>query len=642
MKKLAFIVICLFYNSITYSQTDIYDLSLEELLSMEVSVASKEHEKINDAAGIISVLTNKEIENFGALNLGELLNRITSMYHLQGGMLPFNVASMRAQHNGVFDNHILILLNGRPLRDASSGGFNNVIYNSFPIGMIDRIEIIRGPGSALYGSNAFSGVLNIVTKLIENDGLAAKNCFTTGSFETIKDQICGIYSKNYLKLNFAAEISRDKGEFYQYYDASKTLGSANYEKDGESLFLNAEYKNFKADFLYLNFVPFYIGNKILWKNAGEIESMNRLFGNLTHQAHFTEKLELESNLTYNGFEWNPENAKSYSLLLELILKFNPTEKIHLIAASVNDFSDWTGSDFSSGTSFQSNIYAQFTYDAFSFLKIIGGFQLNNIGNTTQHLSPRVGLVSNFTKHIGAKILYSNAFRNPYPTETRFLRDNVVGNPDLLPEKINTIETQAFYQNTNFQVSLTYYNSEMTDIITKKRNPVTGKGEFLNLLEHNFWGLEFESKLNLIQRISFFTSATYQENKNSLEQKNATYVPNVMAKIGVFYNCPRVVFGVFDSYFGEPTQSNELLPATAQIPELNIKPTDFHLLSANLSLKLNSIFKIKGSTSFTTEFYVSNLLDKKIYFPEISVNAINGVPLYPGRAYFGKLIIKINR
>ncbi len=639
--KMVFLIFGILLNLIAAAQKNLYDLSLDELLNIEVSVASKENEKLIDAAGIVSILTNKEIEVYGALNLGELLNRITSIYLIQGGILPYNVASIRGQQNGVFDNHILILLNGRPLRDASSGGFNGMIYSSFPIGIIDRLEIIRGPGSALYGTNAFSGVINIVTKSRDKDGFNTKNCFAAGSFETFQEQVCGIYKKNVFSFNFGANLTYDKGDNYEFYDASNFLGSGNYEKDSKSAFLNTSYKQFNLDFGYFEYQPFYIGNKILWQNAGEIESMNRIFTNLSYTGIISDKFNIEANLTYNGFDWKPDNAKSFSGLLEVAFNYQPFEKLKIIAASVNNYSEWSGNDYLGGNNLISSVYAQTTYEIANWAKVIGGFQMNNIGQDIYHFSPRIGLISNLNNKLSVKILYSNAFRNPSASETNFNRDNVLGNPNLLPETVNTFESQIFYQSNKAQLSISYYNTNMQDLIVKTKNPMTGKGEFSNLLKHNFWGIEYEGKLNLTTEFSFFSSFTYQKNKNSLDQENATYIPSLMFKIGAFYSKKSFSLGIFDSYFGEPTQANDLLPANKQILERNPFPGDFHLISTNLSLKLNELFKLKQKTNFILELYINNLIGNKIFFPEISVNAVNSVPLYPQRGYFGKLIIKLS-
>ena len=79
-------------------------------------------------------------------------------------LFPRNMASIRGNLIKHEDNHVLVLINGRPFRDVTLGGVNFSIYTAFPIHMIERVEVIRGPGSVLYGTNAFTGVINVVTK----------------------------------------------------------------------------------------------------------------------------------------------------------------------------------------------------------------------------------------------------------------------------------------------------------------------------------------------------------------------------------------------------------------------------------------------------------------------------------------------
>ncbi|MEZ5197709.1 MAG: TonB-dependent receptor plug domain-containing protein [Bacteroidales bacterium] len=156
---------------------------IETLWDIEVTTASKQEEKMSDAPGIITVVTKDEIASFGGNSLWDVLNRVTSMYMIHAGTYMWNIGSVRGQNVSVFDNHVLILLNGRPLRDGISGGLNSVFYNSFPLEGIDHLEIIRGPGSVLYGTNAYSGVINIITKKAkEKTSLDAS--VTYGSFNT--------------------------------------------------------------------------------------------------------------------------------------------------------------------------------------------------------------------------------------------------------------------------------------------------------------------------------------------------------------------------------------------------------------------------------------------------------------------------
>src|SRR6185312_15652616 len=68
--------------------------------------------------------------------------------------------------------HILFLINGRPTREVLEGGLISDLLVAFPVNALEKIEVIKGPGSVLYGSNAFSAVVNLITKKAESNGLS--------------------------------------------------------------------------------------------------------------------------------------------------------------------------------------------------------------------------------------------------------------------------------------------------------------------------------------------------------------------------------------------------------------------------------------------------------------------------------------
>ena len=188
-KLLGIGVFALLFNQQMLSQ------DIETLWDIDVTTASKTEEKQSDAPGIITVVSNDEIMGFGSTSLMDVLDRVTSMHMIYSGIYTWNLGSMRGQHTSVFDNHVLILINGRPLRDGISGGHNNVFYNSFPVEGIDHIEIIRGPGSVLYGTNAYSGVINIITKqAFEKTAFEASVSY--GSLNTLSANVGGGFHVN--------------------------------------------------------------------------------------------------------------------------------------------------------------------------------------------------------------------------------------------------------------------------------------------------------------------------------------------------------------------------------------------------------------------------------------------------------------
>ena len=145
------------------ASADLIDLSLEQLLDVEVVGASKYAQKQSQVAAAVNVLTRDEIRGFGWRTLAEALaslpgvhttyDRQYSFFGARGFGLP-----------GDFNTRVLVMVNGNRV--------NDVTYDQAPIGrdfpldldLVERIEFIPGPGGAVYGQNAMFGVVNVVTR----------------------------------------------------------------------------------------------------------------------------------------------------------------------------------------------------------------------------------------------------------------------------------------------------------------------------------------------------------------------------------------------------------------------------------------------------------------------------------------------
>lgn len=152
------------------------------LLEEEVIVtASGYRTPLNKAPAIASVITAAEIEQYGINNLSEALEMVAGL-HIS--LSPLNrldyVYSIRGIHTG-FNPHVLLLMDGVPIQFSFQG--SKPIQFRLPVSNIQQIEIIRGPGSAIYGADAYSGVINVITK----DYSSAQNFnmgVRLGSFDT--------------------------------------------------------------------------------------------------------------------------------------------------------------------------------------------------------------------------------------------------------------------------------------------------------------------------------------------------------------------------------------------------------------------------------------------------------------------------
>jgi iron complex outermembrane recepter protein len=140
---------------------DLSGKSLEELMDIKVTSASKKEEKLFRTAAAISVITQDDIRRSGMTHLPELLRLVPGLDVAQIDGNKWAISSRG--FNGRFANKLLVLVDGRSVYTPETGGVYWEVLD-LPLEDIDRIEVIRGPGGTLWGANAVDGVINITTK----------------------------------------------------------------------------------------------------------------------------------------------------------------------------------------------------------------------------------------------------------------------------------------------------------------------------------------------------------------------------------------------------------------------------------------------------------------------------------------------
>ncbi len=128
-----------------------------------VSIATGAAQPIRLAPSVATVITAEDIRALGADDLDQVLETVPGLHVSRSPVGYGPVYTIRGIRGTVINPEVLMLINGVPLT-ASYGGDRGVNWGGWPVGNIARIEVIRGPGSALYGADAYSGVINIITK----------------------------------------------------------------------------------------------------------------------------------------------------------------------------------------------------------------------------------------------------------------------------------------------------------------------------------------------------------------------------------------------------------------------------------------------------------------------------------------------
>jgi iron complex outermembrane receptor protein len=147
-----------------FAQTSVPDLagaSIEDLMNIEITSVSRKEQRVGDAAAAVYVITQEDIRRSGMTTVPELFRLVPGVQVAQINSNKWAV-SIRG-FNNLFGEKVLVLIDGRTVYDRL---FSGVFWESLdiPLDQIDRIEVVRGPGGATWGANAFNGMINIITK----------------------------------------------------------------------------------------------------------------------------------------------------------------------------------------------------------------------------------------------------------------------------------------------------------------------------------------------------------------------------------------------------------------------------------------------------------------------------------------------
>ena len=152
-------------------------LSIEELVNLETTIATSTKRTTTKAPAVVTLITADDIKATGATNLVDILEGVPGI-HIRASHFAFRPL---IHFRGANASQTLLMVNGTPMKDLMWGF--GIFWKGLPTSMIDRIEIIRGPGSALFGADASAGVINVITKTastIEHSEAGVR----TGSFNS--------------------------------------------------------------------------------------------------------------------------------------------------------------------------------------------------------------------------------------------------------------------------------------------------------------------------------------------------------------------------------------------------------------------------------------------------------------------------
>lgn len=539
-------------------------MSLEQLGQLTVYSASKHEQTVNDAPSSVTVVTADEIQLYGYRTLADILETVRGFY-ITSDRYQSYIGVRGFGRLGDWNSRILLLVDGHRINDSVLG--QAFIGLEFPvdIDLIQRIEIIRGPSSSLYGAEAFFAVINVITRQ-DHQPKREEISFAAGSFgsyggrATWDDEYKGVvfalsgsfYSSAGPAL-FFPEFDRPATNYgvttntnyesYQRVLATVTFrgftlqGLYNAQNKGvptayfDSLFNDPRTRNVQGiDCLDLRY-QHSLGQN--WQlDARTSLNKNTLYGPVAYEAAPAPP----DIYSYNGQWWDSEVKLSRSLPHNSTLNFgtqitdnfrldqyNTDPDVSPVAAKVSTklliFAGYAQFDSQITTKF--SVSAGFRYDYYSY-----GF-----GGST---NPRVALIYHPAISTTAKILYGSAFRTPVPYETNpDYGSFYAANPKLQPEKIRSVEgilEQGLGSRPHASASV-FYN-QISNLITLQTDQSTGLSVYENSQSATAKGVEVELSGGLPGSLTGRASYSYTQTSDALTGQTPPNSPANLVKLNL--------------------------------------------------------------------------------------------------------------
>ena len=423
---------------------------LQKILNKNVAVSSKNGLTTRESPGIISLITSEEIRNSGARDLTDLLKLVPGFDVLQD--LQF-VMGIGLRGNWANEGKVLVLMDGHP--------FNEILYqtvalgNRFPVDAIERIEIIRGPGSAIYGGSAEYGVINIITKAAETlNGVAVYG-------------IGGFHNDAVGRTN-GGVMAANKGEMFSW-DFSVYKGNG-IVSDGvyQDLFLMDDVqdlsKETRADPMNINLGLKYKGlsfrgmyDEFETSDPTVFVSNKNLFTDLRYDWKVNDKLTIVPQLKYyNQIPWTfgdrasgekDFNARATRVITQVDVNYAITRKFNITAGGLyfrDKATDLLDDQIFDGTnSLTLNNFAVFAEGLLKYRLVNAtlGFRYEKNNRYGAAFVPRIALTKKI-ENFHFKVLFSQAFRAPSLQNINLAIDGTIK-----PEKSNVFELELGYQFT---------------------------------------------------------------------------------------------------------------------------------------------------------------------------------------------------
>lgn len=685
MKKIiqsALLFAIVFNVATAFAQQDsLFHKNLEEL----VVTGQYKPQTLKKSVYQVRVINNERIKQSGATNVQQVLNNQVGFRFAADNTL----GTTDVQLMGMSGRNVKILLDGVPMVDR---GDTRESLNQIDVNSIERIEIVEGPMSVSYGSDALAGVINIITKKNKNNGLTltAKLQEETAGSEYHAFNYKGVHQQNitvdYKKNNwgFTAGGSHNDmngfgGDTYgrdkSWLPKEQWLGNAriSYDKGPLNIY-------FRTDLLHEDILSKGAINYGNYKAIDQRYSTDRFTNQLQGAYTFSKKLQLAATVAYtdykrssrttrHDFEKNTDElttgegeqdiSKFNSFVFRTTVQYQLSNKVSLQPGiDINR-------EAANGPRIANNPVIT-DYAAFVSAEVKLGSKLNIrpglrfVKNSVYNAPPVIPSINTkfiISKKFDLRFAYAYGFRSPALRELYFYfvdaNHNVVGNPNLKAENSNSFNASLNWnaqpKNTRtYSISLSgFYNAFNNQIDFALSSPTSNQYTYYNVNKAKTVGGTIENKYaykNLESSLGFSYVGIFRKLYDEKDYTNETtkdflWSPEVNASISYHVNIIKTRFNLFYKYSGKKPQLVTGKNAANQ-PALLIAETEsYHLADFTGTTKINRYLSF--SAGVKNIFNVTNVSNNAAASTSVH-NAGYNVAIGYGRSYFAGLNFQWNK
>jgi outer membrane receptor for ferrienterochelin and colicins len=584
-------------------------ISPTEVLMTLTVTATKTTRYLKDTPVETSLITKEDIESSNAKNVSELL-KIIPGFSIFGENVPGSSAYTSRFRGFDFDKgYGLVLIDGERVLGGGMGEYG-ISVNQIPPEMIQQVEVVKGPFSALYGSDAVSGVLNIITKPISEKPLFSFGC---GYGYPHMSKINLFYSRKIDKVGFLITTQRETSERGRY-------GASKDDFEGEYYLskLTYDFKNNIKFSLGMNF------DDLKWnyqidKKYRFSPSLEFTFSDLStlKLSGYFHRLYMDSFSP--GYTRRTGDITYYQTETRYTRYFG---KRHLFTSGIEYLQRDIDANFAKESDLWASFYLQDEMNVKPFDIVVGGrYDYCSIYGT--EFNPKVSTMWNISDKTKLRASVGRAFKTPTIRQLYvfFKHGNWWNkpNPDLDPEISWGYQIgleQMFSEKVLTSISL--FRNDVEDIIV-----AVDTGEKIDGVPVRSWknfqkaytqGVETSLRANIFKSFSLNLGYTYLDTKNEILQKELPYSPHYIANIGFNYQIAKLgaSFG-WNTYYSSEQYTDEQ----------NTKKINSYSIS---NLKITK--DITSQLSFSVE--IDNIFDSDYGQPDKD---------WLGRVIFGKLDVK---